>query len=287
MPTRSGLNYYNEEMSTSENTTVEVGERAGPTEEQNVDNVDRAEAETTIHNEENVEAAGEGARVPGLSLDSLNAQQLSLLIQREQLKLLEEQRRALELNIKERPMLGSLLPEDVNNFLNEWEVYKNTVKQMLGIDNPMLQQCIKISLMTELSALGADESDNASILEILTTLRNQDHEARKHFLVEKIKNDVEFINRGNVPASMRSYLLAVDKIKRGIKLDSHTEKLVCEAVLKNLPGEFLQGTVKETQSRRGWKKYIPMKKDLIEDAQILARYTRRSYEWVQQTLDLT
>ena len=136
MPTRSGLNYYNEEMSTSESTTVEVGERAGPTEEQNVDNVDRAEAETTVHNEENVEAAGEGARVPGLSLESLNSQQLSLLIQREQLKLLEEQRRALELNIKERPMLGSLLPEDVNNFLNEWEVYKNTVKQMLGIDNP-------------------------------------------------------------------------------------------------------------------------------------------------------
>ena len=122
MPTRSGLNYYNEEMSTSENTTVQVGESAGPIEEQNVDNVDRADAETTVHNEENVEGPREGPRTSEIPLESLNSQQLSLLIQREQLKLLEEQHRALEFNIKERPMLGSLLPEDVNNFLNEWKV---------------------------------------------------------------------------------------------------------------------------------------------------------------------
>ena len=41
----------------------------------------------------------------------------------------------------------------------------------------------------------------------------------------------------------------MDDLKQGIELDSHTEKLLCEAVLSKLPGEVLQGTVKETQSR--------------------------------------
>ena len=67
------------------------------------------------------------------------------------------------------------------------------------------------------------------MLEILTELKDQDHEERKHFLVERVEQDVMFVNRGNIPASMRSYLLAVDDLKQGIEIDSHTGKLLCQA----------------------------------------------------------
>ena len=126
-------------------------------------------------------------------------------------------------------MLSTLLPEDVNKFLIEWEVYSETLRATMGIRDPMIQQCIKIKLMSELKALGADVKDKNSVLEILTELRDQDHEARKHFLVERVKQDVMFVNRGSIPASMRSYLLAVADLKQGIEIDSHAEKLLCQA----------------------------------------------------------
>ena len=259
MPTRSGREFNRiYEMSDRDDNPVDAQAGAvGDSENMTAENSENM----------NVEASAGNGQV---ALDPL---QLQYLLQQQQIKLLQEQRRVMELNVTEKPILSSLLPEDVNNFLTQWEVYENTLQQMMGISEPMIQPCIKITLMTELKALGTDVSDRASILQTFTDLRNQDHEARKHFLVEKIKNDVVYVNRGNIPASMRSYLLAVDEIKQGIELDTHTEKMLCEAVLGNLPTEFLQGTVKETQSRRQWKKYNPMKKDLIEDTQTLARYS--------------
>ena len=262
MPTRSGREFNRfYEMSDRDDNPVDAQAGAAG---------DNADTTAENDNVNNVEASVGNSQV---ALDPL---QLQYLLQQQQIKLLEEQRRVMELNVTEKPMLASLLPEDVNHFLTQWEVYEGNLREAMGIQKPMIQPCIKITLMTELKALGADVNDRESILETLTDLRNQDHEARKHFLVEKIKNDVVYVNRGNIPASMRSYLLAVDEIKQGIELDTHTEKMLCEAVLGNLPTEFLQGTVKETQSRRKWKKYNPMKKDLIEDAQTLARYSLTS-----------
>ena len=90
-------------------------------------------------------------------------------------------------------MLSTLLPEDVNNFLIEWDVYVDMLRVNMGISDPMILPCIKIKLLSELKALGADVKDKNSVLAILTELRDQDHEARKHFLVEKVKQDVQFV----------------------------------------------------------------------------------------------
>ena len=65
---------------------------------------------------------------------------------------------------QKKPIVASLLPEDVNHFLTQWEVYENTLQEMMGIQEPMIQPCIKITLMTGLKALGTDVSDRASIL---------------------------------------------------------------------------------------------------------------------------
>ena len=49
---------------------------------------------------------------------SMEQMQWQLQFQQQQMKILEEQR-AMKFNIKEKPMLATLLPEDVNIFLIE------------------------------------------------------------------------------------------------------------------------------------------------------------------------
>ena len=196
MPTRSGRNYQTKDnMSDTEATP-------GVVEVQNVAGAEEVQAELP---------PGDSTVNPQVPMDPL---QLHYMVQQQQLRLLEEQRRVMELNLTEKPVLSTLLPEDVNKFLIEWEVYSETLRATMGIRDPMIQQCIKIKLMSELKALGADVKDKNSVLEILTELRDQDHEARKHFLVERVKQDVMFVNRGNIPASMRSYLLAAEKSRK-------------------------------------------------------------------------
>ena len=105
----------------------------------------------------------------------------------------------MELNITKKPILASLLPEDVNHFLTQWNVYEGNLREVMGIQKPLIQPCIKITLITELKAVGTDVNDRASILETFADLRNQDHEARKHLLVEKLRMMLSRLTGGTFP----------------------------------------------------------------------------------------
>ena len=149
--------------------------------------VDTSDSEIAVEGQENlnVENTGNSGVIPetesgtgisgaqermGGANTPMEQMQWQLLFQQQQMKILEDQQRAMEFNIKEKPMLATLLPEDVNNFLIEWEVYEDTLRQTIGIREPMMQQCLRITLLAELRALGADIKDKSSILEILTSL---------------------------------------------------------------------------------------------------------------------
>ena len=73
-------------------------------------------------------------------------------------------------------------------------MYKDTLRQAIGIGEPMIERCLKMPFLAELRALGADMKVKSNILEILAGLRNQDHESRLRFLVEKVKNELQFLN---------------------------------------------------------------------------------------------
>ena len=76
--------------------------------------------------------SGAQERMGGASTP-MEQMQWQVLFQQQQMKILEDQQRAMEFNIKEKSMLATLLPEDVNNFLIEWEVYEDTLRQTIGI----------------------------------------------------------------------------------------------------------------------------------------------------------
>lgn len=190
--------------------------------------------------------------------------------------IMDFQRRQMELSMTQKPILRSLLPEDVTKFLIQFELHENTVRLTMGIQDPNIQHCLDIRIIPELATIGADLQDKESILQVLRNLRDQDHEARKQYITTRVKEDIEWVNRGNIPASMRSFIYAIDTMTMGIKLDNHTEKMLCRAIISNLPIEFTQGSPEETQSKKGWKNYSKMKKELIEEAQILSRFTMTS-----------
>ena len=63
------------------------------------------------------------------NVNLLNRMEYQMLLQQQQVQLLREQRRGLEFNLTEQPMLTSLLPEKVTNFLIQCEVYEATLEE--------------------------------------------------------------------------------------------------------------------------------------------------------------
>ena len=238
----------------------------------NIDNNQEAASQDEVGNDTE-EAPNLSSAGSGMASAFLMQQQIQVMIQQQQLQLQEQYKRTAEFNIREYPILKSLLPEEVTKFLVRFKVYEEGLKQSLGVKEASIFRCISYEVMPDIASLGAEISNRESILEVLNRVKSQDFEARKTFLVERLREDLIWVNKGAIPHSMRAYLLTVDNLLQGLDLDEHTEKWVCKAVITNLPKEFKSGTASETQSKRQWKTYPKMREELLQDAQILSRFT--------------
>ena len=78
-------------------------------------------------------------------------------------------------------------------------------------------------MMHDIETIGAEVNGGESILKVLERLKDRDFEARKAFLVKRLRDDLVWVNRGAIPYSMSSYLLVVDKLIQSLKLDEHAE----------------------------------------------------------------
>ena len=68
-------------------------------------------------------------------------QQMRYLIQEQQLQLQKQQRKAAEYNIKEYPLLKTLLPEEMSKFLTRFAVYEESLKQGLELEEASIFRC--------------------------------------------------------------------------------------------------------------------------------------------------
>ena len=111
--------------------------------------------------------------------------------------------------------------------------------------NATLQRSIGYQTLADLKELGVDTTDREATLEKLKELSGVDHAARMTHLEQKVKSDVTWVNKGNIPRSMHFCISQAEELKRGMSLDEFTEKMFCRAFLSKLPKEFLYGTAEE------------------------------------------
>jgi len=178
-----------------------------------------------------------------------------------------------EFQLQHFPLLESLDPQEVSQFLIQYEQYEETLKTAFNLEQGTLYRSIPPPILSELGMIGVNIKDRAEILKHLDMVRDQDRNAREAVILRKAEKLLKWNNVGNIPGSMRAYLVEAQKLLAGAELDKYSDKTFCKYVLKHLPRVFLKdGNAKKTQEKYGWTTFPILKQALIDKAQVLSEF---------------
>ena len=82
---------------------------------------------------------------------------------------------------------------------------------------------------------------------------------RRSRLIYMAEEKVIWKNCGSIVESMRKFISDASILLRGISMNKDTNMEFCKILIGNLPPEFRLGSVKSTQSEKGWRTWSAMK----------------------------